>query len=81
MKDINFFIPHQANLRITKYVQQKMGLEPEKMVSNIEKYGNTGCCGCGIGFAKSQSKFFKGNKILLRVFSGGYSYGAMVVDV
>jgi 3-oxoacyl-[acyl-carrier-protein] synthase-3 len=81
MKGINLFVPHQANLRITKYGQQDMGLEPEKMVSNIEKYGNTGCCGCGIGFAERQSKFFKGNKILLSVCGGGYSYGAMVVDV
>ncbi|MEJ7661384.1 MAG: 3-oxoacyl-[acyl-carrier-protein] synthase III C-terminal domain-containing protein [Hymenobacter sp.] len=40
-QDIDLLIPHQANLRITQYVQQKMGLPDDKVFSNIQRYGNT----------------------------------------
>jgi 3-oxoacyl-[acyl-carrier-protein] synthase-3 len=40
-EDLDMFIPHQANLRISQFVQQKMGLPDEKVFNNIQKYGNT----------------------------------------
>lgn len=78
--DVDYFIPHQANLRISLYVQQELKLPREKLVSNIEYYGNTGCCGFGIGFAEKYPSFKKGENILAAVFGGGYSYGSMLVQ-
>jgi 3-oxoacyl-[acyl-carrier-protein] synthase-3 len=57
-----------------------LGLDESKLVANIQKYGNTGCCGFGIGVAETWSKFKKGDKILSIVFGGGYSYGAMLMQ-
>jgi len=80
INDIDYFIPHQANLRISHYVAKQLGLPEEKLVSNIERYGNTGCCGFGIGLAEAYPGFKKGDKILVAVFGGGYSFGAMLIE-
>ena len=40
-EDINWLVPHQANLRITQFVQKKLGLKDKQVYSNIHKYGNT----------------------------------------
>lgn len=81
VSDIDYFIPHQANLRISLYVQQELQLPKEKLVSNIEYYGNTGCCGFGIGLAEKYPDLKKGENVLATVFGGGYSYGAMMIKV
>lgn len=78
--DIDYFIPHQANLRISVHVAKELELPLEKMVSNIEHYGNTGCCGFGIGLAETYPAIQKGQKILVVVFGGGYSFGAMLIE-
>ncbi len=79
ISDVDYFIPHQANLRISHHVQQELKLPKEKLVSNIEYYGNTGCCGFGIGLAEKYPDLKKGENILAAVFGGGYSYGAMMI--
>lgn len=78
--DVDYFIPHQANLRISHNVMKNLDLSEEKLLSNIEKYGNTGCAGCGIAYAENKQRFKKGSRILMAVFGGGYSYGAMLVE-
>jgi 3-oxoacyl-[acyl-carrier-protein] synthase-3 len=80
INDIDFFIPHQANLRISKRVAEELQLPSHKLVVNTHKYGNTGCCGFGIGFSETLSQIKKGNRILVSVFGGGYSYGTMLVE-
>lgn len=79
--DIRYVIPHQANLRITNNVAETLQLPPEKAVSNVEYLGNTGCAGCGIGLWEKQHELEKGQKIVITVFGGGYSYGAMLLEV
>lgn len=79
--DLHYFIPHQANLRITKNVAKTLNLPMEKVISNVEYLGNTGCAGCAIGIAENLDKFQKDDNIVVTVFGGGYSYGAMLLQV
>lgn len=81
VEDISFVIPHQANYRITKNVAGTLSVPDEKMISNIHYLGNTGCAGCAIAMDENKGKFEKGNKIIVTVFGGGYSYGAMLVEI
>lgn len=78
--DVTFLIPHQANLRITKNVLQQLGLPEERGVSNIEELGNTGCAGAAIALADIRNQLQPGNHIVVTVFGGGYSYGAMLLQ-
>lgn len=79
--DIDYVLPHQANLRISRNVMQTLGLPEEKLISNIQKYGNTGCAGCAIALSEQWDTFRKGQRIIVTVFGGGYSYGAMLIEV
>jgi 3-oxoacyl-[acyl-carrier-protein] synthase III len=80
IQDLSYFIPHQANQRITKNVGESLGLADEKVLKNIEFFGNTGSAGCGIVLAENLSKLKKGDLIAVSVFGGGYSYGAMLME-
>lgn len=79
--DVAYLIPHQANLRISLNVINTLKLPESKLLSNIQKLGNTGCSGCAIALSENRSLFKKGEKIVLTVFGGGYSFGAMLVEV
>lgn len=79
--DVDFILPHQANLRISRNVMQTLGLPEEKLLSNIQRLGNTGCAGCAIALSESWESFHKGQRIVVTVFGGGYSYGAMLITV
>ncbi|MFC0184533.1 3-oxoacyl-[acyl-carrier-protein] synthase-3 [Pseudarcicella hirudinis] len=81
ISDISYIIPHQANLRITKNVAGTLQVPEEKMISNIQYLGNTGCAGCAIALDENKTKFQKGEKVVITVFGGGYSYGAMLLEV
>jgi len=77
--DLNYLIPHQANLRISANVVKQLGLDPARAVSNIERLGNTGCAGAAIGLAEIWSRIKQGENLIVTVFGGGYSYGAMLL--
>ena len=77
--DLTYLIPHQANLRISKNVTKQLGIDPERAVSNIERLGNTGCAGAAIGLAEVWDTLKSGDKVIITVFGGGYSYGAMLL--
>lgn len=79
VKDISYFVPHQANLRITKNVAKALKLDKSRALSNVEKLGNTGCAGCAIALSDNLEKFRKGDVIVVTVFGGGYSYGSMLI--
>jgi len=80
VEDVAYFVPHQANLRITRHVAQELGLDETKVLSNIQYLGNTGSAGCGIALSEHMDKFNPGDLIVVSVFGGGYSYGAMLVE-
>jgi len=79
--DIDFFIPHQANARITEAAAKRLKLPPEKVVSNIEKYGNTSTASIPLALDELwQSGRLKYGNILLMVgFGGGLTWGANVI--
>lgn len=78
--DVTYLIPHQANLRITKNVVKQLGMDPSRAVSNIEQLGNTGCAGAAIGLGDTWNQLQEGNRVIITVFGGGYSYGAMLLE-
>ena len=81
IEQVDYVVPHQANLRITKNVANTLQLPEGKALSNVEYLGNTGCAGCAIALWEHQAEFKKGEKIVVTVFGGGYSYGAMLLEV
>ena len=79
ISELSYLIPHQANLRISANVVKQLGLDPARAVSNIERLGNTGCAGAAIGLAEIWPRITSGDNLIVTVFGGGYSYGAMLL--
>lgn len=79
IEDLDFLIPHQANVRIINNVAEQLGIEKEKCVVNIERLGNTGCASTGIGLSENLEQISKANLCCLTVFGGGYSSGAALL--
>jgi len=79
--DITYLIPHQANLRISEYVREKMGLSPEKVFNNIQHYGNTTSATIPICIeeAIAQNKLKKGDLILTVAFGAGFTWGGSLI--
>ncbi|MDX1908151.1 MAG: ketoacyl-ACP synthase III [Bacteroidia bacterium] len=77
--EIAHFIPHQANMRIVRNIAESMDLPDSKVVSNIQYLGNTGSAGCAIAMSENRAHFAPNDLIVVTVFGGGYSYGAMLV--
>jgi len=81
ISDIDYLIPHQANHRISLNVIGTLGISEDKLLSNIQRLGNTGCAGCAIALSENFDRFEKGQRLVVTVFGGGYSYGAMLIEV
>ena len=79
LNQLNYFIPHQANARITDYVAKKLNIEPSSVLSNIEQLGNTGSASTPIVLSQNQSRFKQNDTIVISVFGGGYSSGAILL--
>lgn len=75
--DVDWLVPHQANLRIIDATASRMGLAPEKVMINIEKYGNTTAGTLPLCLADWESKLKKGDNIILSAFGGGFTWGAI----
>jgi len=80
-EDVDLFVPHQANMRINQLVAQKLGLPPEKVVHNIERYGNTTAATIPIGLSEAyaEGKLGEGKTILTAAFGSGYTWAAGVI--
>jgi 3-oxoacyl-[acyl-carrier-protein] synthase-3 len=76
--DLDLLVPHQANLRITQYVKDKLGLPDEKVVSNIEKYGNTTAASIPIALSEAwqAGRIKEGMLICLTAFGSGFTWGS-----
>jgi 3-oxoacyl-[acyl-carrier-protein] synthase III len=77
--DVNYLIPHQANMRIIESVTEKLGMKEAQIIVNIDKLGNTGCASSIIGLSQHYSNFPEGSVIVIPVFGGGYSSGALLI--
>ena len=74
--DIAWLVPHQANLRIIDATANRMGLPKEKVMINIDKYGNTTAATIPLCLWDWESKLKKGDNIILAAFGGGFTWGA-----
>lgn len=79
--DVAFLVPHQANLRIIDATRQRMGLPEEKVMINIQKYGNTTAGTIPICLSEwwAAGKLKKGDNLILSSFGAGYTWGAILV--
>jgi len=77
--DIDYFLPHQANKRIIEAARLKLGIDKDKILSNIETAGNTTSASIPIMLSEFEGKFKKGMKLLLSTFGGGMSGGSALI--
>ena len=75
-EDLSWLVPHQANMRIIDAVANRMGLAKEKVMINIERYGNTTSATIPLCLWEWESKLNKGDNIILSAFGGGFTWGA-----
>lgn len=80
-EDINMFIPHQANLRISQFIQKKLGLEDNQVHNNIQKYGNTTAASIPIALTEAweEGKIKKGDLVVLAAFGSGFTWGSVII--
>lgn len=75
--DIAWLVPHQANLRIIDATANRMGLPKEKVMINIDRYGNTTAATLPLCLWDWESQLKKGDNIILSAFGGGFTWGAV----
>jgi 3-oxoacyl-[acyl-carrier-protein] synthase-3 len=79
--DINMLIPHQANLRIAQFVQQKLGLRDDQVFNNIQKYGNTTAASVPIALCEAfeAGKIKQGDLVCLAAFGSGFTWASALL--
>ena len=77
--DIAWLVPHQANKRIIDATANRMGLSPEKVMLNIQRYGNTTAATIPLCLWDWKHELNKGDNIVLAAFGGGFTWGATLV--
>jgi len=75
--DLAWFVPHQANLRIIDAVGRRMGIPAEKVMINIERYGNTTAATIPLCLWELEKSLKKEDKLILSTFGGGYTWGSI----
>ncbi len=75
--DVDWLVPHQANLRIIDATADRMGLPKEKVMINIEKYGNTTAGTLPLCLWDYEKQLKKGDNLVLSAFGGGFTWGAV----
>lgn len=80
--DIDLLVPHQANLRISNYIQQKLGLPDEKVFNNIMYYGNTtaGTIPIALSEAFEQGRLKEGDLVCLAAFGSGFTWASALLN-
>ena len=83
MKDVDLFIPHQANMRINQMVAWRLELPEEKVVHNIEKYGNTTAATIPLGLSEAwrEGRCRRGSHVLMAAFGSGFTWGGAVITL
>lgn len=79
--DIDMLIPHQANLRISQFVQQQLGIRSDQVYNNIQKYGNTTAASVPIALCEAleSGKIKDGDLVCLAAFGSGFTWGAALM--
>lgn len=81
LEQINFFVPHQANLRIIQSVAKKIGVAMERIELVLKEYGNTSCTSIGLGLSEAvnKGKVKKGDYVLIAAFGAGLTWGSTLI--
>ena len=79
INNIDWFIPHQANLRIIEAVGDRLGIDPSKVLVNIQYRGNTSAASIPLCLDENKDKLKKGDKLVLTAFGAGFTWGAMYI--
>ena len=79
--ELDLVVPHQANKRINEFVTQKLAIATEKVVHNIQKYGNTTAASIPLALSEAvqEGRAKKGDLILMPAFGSGFTWGAALV--
>ncbi|WP_207430549.1 3-oxoacyl-ACP synthase III family protein [Sabulibacter ruber] len=80
-EDLSLVVPHQANLRITQFIQQKMKLPDNKIFSNIQKYGNTTAASVPIALSEAyeEGRIKEGDLVCLAAFGSGFTWASALI--
>lgn len=80
-KDVDWLVPHQANRRIIDACGKRMGLEPQKVMLNIDRYGNTTAATIPMCLSEywQSGKLRRGQRLILSAFGAGYTWGSILV--
>nr|WP_294775985.1 beta-ketoacyl-ACP synthase III [uncultured Flavobacterium sp.] len=81
VSDIDLLIPHQANLRISQFIQQKFKLSDDQVFNNIQKYGNTTAASIPIALTEAweQGKIKEGDTLVLAAFGSGFTWASAII--
>ena len=81
VSDIDLLIPHQANLRISQFIQQKFQLTDDKVYNNIQRYGNTTAASIPIALSEAwaEGKLNDGDLLVLAAFGSGFTWGSAII--
>ncbi len=81
VSDIDMLIPHQANLRISQFIQQKLGLRDDQVWNNIQRFGNTTAATIPIAMCEAieAKKIKKGDLVCLAAFGSGFTWGSALI--
>jgi 3-oxoacyl-[acyl-carrier-protein] synthase-3 len=79
--ELKLMIPHQANLRISQYIQQKMGLRDDQVFNNIMRYGNTTAASIPIALSEavSEGRLQRGDLLMLAAFGSGFTWASALI--
>ena len=79
--DINLLVPHQANLRISQFIQKKMGLRDDQVFNNIMKYGNTTAASIPLAMSEAwqEGKIKEGDLVCLAAFGSGFTWASALI--
>ncbi len=75
--DVQWLVPHQANKRIIEATANRVGVDPEKVMLNIQKYGNTTSATLPLLLADYEHQLKKGDNLIFAAFGGGFTWGAI----
>ena len=79
--DVDWFVPHQANQRIIDGSAQKLGIAPEKVVTTVDRHGNTSAASIplALSVAANDGRIKAGDLVLLEAMGGGFTWGAILM--
>jgi 3-oxoacyl-[acyl-carrier-protein] synthase-3 len=83
VEDVDWLIPHQANLRILESTAKRLGLPPEKLIVTVDRHGNTSAASVplALDLAIRDGRIKSGHKVMLQGVGGGFTWGAVLVQM